>query len=178
MNDVSEDPGFYTPRAYPGATYQWGSTATSLPMIGGTITPSDLQSGRIDHALALAIPDARAGVFAWPAQRTDGTGGPSLLPEGAHLRLDPSLDLSSIPMSPVARTIAQAAQRYGMIIRDRTHHATALYAQDPVNLDSDPYPELFGGEPPNAILATFPWDGLQVMKMHLCTEAPCKRISG
>ena len=50
----------------------------------------ELKAGRIDHALAINLPAPRAGVFAWPAQRTDGTGPPTALPEGARLRLDPA----------------------------------------------------------------------------------------
>lgn len=173
MKHVSGSPGYYTADAYPGATSQWGSTATSLPVIGGTIMASELQRGEIDHALAMNIPDARAGVFAWPAQRSDGTGGEELLPEGAKLRLDASLDLTSLHLSPAAMTIVEAAQKYGVIIRDITHHATAFYAEDPTPLGTNPYPEIFENQYPNVVLAGFPWDRLQVMRMKLCTSPPC-----
>jgi hypothetical protein len=178
INHVSKDPGYYTPDAYPGATTQWGSTASSLPVIGGTILASELEAGTINHALALDIPDARAGVFAWPAQRTDGTGGSELLPEGARLRLDPDLDLDSLDLPPAARTIAEAAQKYGVIVRDRTYHATAFYAEDPTPTGSDPYPKMFNWQLPSEVLLAFPWDRLQVMKMHLCTAAPCSPPPG
>ena len=112
--------------------WNWGSTATSLPVIAGTVMIDELRRGRIDHALALAIPDACVGVFSWPAQRTDGTDPTTeCLPEGAHLRLDPSLDLSSLTLPPITRMLADAAQRYGLIVRDRTHHAVGFYAEDP-----------------------------------------------
>ena len=45
MNHVSRSPGYYTQDSYPGSTSQWGSTATSLPVIGGTIMVSELASG-------------------------------------------------------------------------------------------------------------------------------------
>jgi hypothetical protein len=176
IEHVSKSPGYYRSDSWTGAAPNWGATATSLPVIAGTILASELESGRIDHALAMDIPDARAGEFAYPAQRTDGTGGPELLPEGARLRLDPSVDLDALGLPPVTRAIAAAAQRYGIIIRDRTHHATAFYAEDPAPLGRDPYsgPEgLFGGEPPSALLADFPWERLQVVAMHLCRRSPC-----
>jgi hypothetical protein len=80
IRHVSKSVGYYTPAAWPGATRNWGATASSLPVIGGTITLDDLRLGRIRHALALALPAPRAGVFAWPAQRTDGTGPPPRFP--------------------------------------------------------------------------------------------------
>jgi hypothetical protein len=178
MGKVSRSPGYYTDRAYPGARPDWGSTATSLPIVGGTILISELRSGAIPHALALDVPYPRQGVFAWPAQRSDGRGGPETLPEGARLRVDPRLDLSHIEMHPVARMLAEAAQRYGIVVRDGTHHATAFYAEDPAPTGSDPYRGaggFFGGEYPSEVLEDFPWDHLQVLSMRLCHRATCTR---
>ena len=93
---VSKSPGYYTGAAWPGAAHNWGATASSLPVIGGTMLLDELKTGRIDHALAINLPAPRAGVFAWPAQRTDGTGDPTTLPEGARLRLDPTLDVGAL----------------------------------------------------------------------------------
>ena len=59
----------------------------------------ELKRGRIDHALAINLPAPRAGTFAWPAQRTDGTGDATTLPEGARLRLDPTLDLDQLNLA-------------------------------------------------------------------------------
>ncbi len=67
IDNVSTNPGFYTNPS------NWGSTATSLPMLGGLIRLDELEAGHIDHALALAIPQSRKGVFSWPAQRSDGS---------------------------------------------------------------------------------------------------------
>ena len=117
-------------------------------------------------------------MFAWPAQRTDGTGPAADLPEGARLRLDPRLDVASLHLTPLARMIAEAAQRYGIVVRDRTHHASAFYAEDVSPTGVDPYRGqggVFGGMPPDQVLAGFPWDRLQVLRMHLCAGAPCAR---
>jgi hypothetical protein len=178
MTDVSSNPGYYTDAAWPGAGHNWGSTGTSLPVVGGTMLIRELRSGRIEHALAIAVPDVRRDMFAWPAQRADGAGGAHLLPEGARLRLDPTLDLATLGLSPPARAIAEAAQRYGLVIRDRTNHATGFYAEDPAPTAGDPYNEpggVFQGRSPGEILEGFPWDRLQVLQMHLCRRAPCER---
>ena len=179
IQHVSKDPGYYTPAAWPGrAAANWGSTATSLPVVGGTILIDELRRGVIPHALAMDIPDARKGEFAWPAQRSDGAAPPTAMPEGARLRIDPSVDLDRLGLAPAGRAIAEAAQRYGIVIRDRTSHATAFYAEDPSPTGGNPYagPDgLFGGKPASEVLAGFPWDRLQVMKTTLCRRMPCLR---
>jgi hypothetical protein len=182
MQKVSKSPGYYTSAAWPGrAAPNWGSTATSLPVVGGTILIDELRRGVIPHALAIDIPEARKGEFAWPAQRSDGAGPSTEMPEGAHLRIDPKVDLDSLQLSPAGRVIAEAAQRYGMVVRDLTGHATAFYAEDPSPTGSNPYEGsggLFGGKLPSEVLEGFPWDRLQVMKMTLCRRMPCTLAAG
>jgi hypothetical protein len=181
MQHVSRNPGYYTATSWTGLSasqgWNWGSTATSLPVIAGTIMIDELRRGRITHALAMAIPDACARSFTWPAQRTDGSDpGANCLPEGAHLRLDPNLDLSALSLPPITRMLAEAAQRYGMIVRDRTSHAVGFYAEDPTRTGTDPYSGprgLYGGLRPWNFLPQFPWDRLQLLKMMLCRAAPC-----
>ena len=135
---VSQSPGYYTGAAWPGAARNWGATASSLPVIGGTMLLDELKRGRIDHALAINLPAPRAGVFAWPAQRTDGTGPPTALPEGARLRLDPALDVSSLHLPKLTRMIALAAQRYGLVVRDQTHHGISLFGEVPTQAAAQP----------------------------------------
>jgi hypothetical protein len=166
MRRVSRSPGYFTRASWRGANTHWGATATSLPLLAGLIRIHELRRGRIDHALAICVPDARAGVFAWPAQRTDGSlQRADALPEGARLRLDPALDIGALHLPPAARAIAVAAQRYGLIIRDRTLKATGLYAEDPGPAGRDPYPRLFGRRSPAELLAHFPWERLEVLRM-------------
>ena len=176
MQDAASDPGFYEPGAWsaevgwPDAERLWGASASSLSIAGGLISLEDLALGSINHALAMAIPDTRAGVYAAPAQRTDGkTADPLALPEGAHLRLDPSLNLASLHLPRVTLMIAEAAQRYGIIVRDTAAHIT-LYAQDPTPTGSNPYKGphgYFEGQTPVQLLASFPWKHLQVLDMEL-----------
>jgi hypothetical protein len=166
---VSRSPGYFTADSWPGARWYWGATATSLPAIAGTMTIRELQTGRIDHALAISMPNARAGVFARPARRTDGTlRDASAIPEGARFRLDPRLDLSRLQMPPLVRMIAVAAQRYGMIVRDKTLHATAFFAEDPTQFRGlNPYRPVLQGHLPSELLRAFPWQHVQAMPLDL-----------
>jgi hypothetical protein len=166
IEHVSSSPGYYTSTSWPGARSYWGSTATSLPVAAGTMLISELEAGSIHHALAIALPAARAGVYAWPAQRTDGTDtDPDSIPEGAHLRLDPRLDIARLHLPPVLEAIALAAQRYGLIVRDKSGEAVAFYAQAPSG-GTNPYSRIFA-VPPYDLLKRFPWAHLEVLRMHL-----------
>ena len=189
IKHVSQSPGYYTPDSWPGATPFWGATATSLPAEGGVITLADIRQGHIDHALALNLPYARAGQWTWPAQRSDGTGNSrDDIPEGSRLRLDPTLDLAALHLPRLALMIAQAAQRYGIIVRDQTHHAIGFSAEDPPTTGRDPYwangvPRVngpFEGHSPIDLLRSFPWSHLTVVAAALCGDsggAPTARTS-
>lgn len=170
MQNVSSNPGAYGPEAWPHAESWWGASASSLSIAGGLITLEDLQAGEIDHALALAVPEVRAGVYASPARRTDGkSSSPLALPEGAHLRLDPNLDIGALHLPYLTRLIAEAAQRYGIFIRDGSG-AVQFFAQDPVNAPSNPYTGpsgYFEGRYPYQLMSLFPWSHLQVLRMEL-----------
>ena len=110
---VSRSPGYYDEDAWPGLSQTWwGASASSLPVIAGTIMIDELRAGVIPHALAMNIPWARPKVYSWPAQRTDGTStDPNAIPEGARFRLDPKLDISRLDLPPMTRMMAKAAQR-------------------------------------------------------------------
>jgi hypothetical protein len=175
MTHASRSPGYYDSNSWPGLSgTHWGATATSLPIIAGTIMAHELRAGVIPHALALNIPWAKAKTYAWPAQRTDGKSTePNAIPEGARFRLDPSLDLDTLNLPPITRMIARAAQRYGMIVRDQTGQAVGLFAENWTPYGANPYSGptgLYGGTPSNLLLRAFPWDHLQVLKMRLRTD--------
>jgi hypothetical protein len=170
IEKTSSDSGAYGPEAWPGAQPGWGASASSLSIAGGLITLEDLELGQINHALAIALPDVRAGVYASPAQRTDGRDSePLSLPEGAHLRLDPNLDLASLHLPHLTLMLAEAAQRYGIVVRDYAANVT-FYAQDPTPTGANPYTGAHGyfeGKSPGQLLASFPWSHLQLLKMEL-----------
>jgi hypothetical protein len=172
MQGVSSDPGFYGPWAWPEAKSGWGVSASSLDLLGGLISLEDLARGEIDHAIAIAVPNVRAGVYAAPAQRTDGaSNSPRSLPEGARLRLDPHLDLQALHLPHLTMMIAQAAQRYGFVVRDHAPNLS-IYAQDPTPNATNPYSGptgYFERRSPRQLLAGFPWSHLELLSMELHT---------
>ena len=197
INDVSNSPGYYSPLSWSKALSVWGASATSLPLVAGTMTLAELRSGHIDHALAITIPYPRAGVAAWPAQRSDGTGSAAELPEGVHLRLDPRLNIPAMHLPKIVEMMALSAQRYGIIVRDQSHADIGFFAEDPTQYGdkvftaSDPYygimrdpdgtpdrrhgkpdPDaLFDGMWPSNFFKYFPWRSLEVLKMSLHTTS-------
>jgi hypothetical protein len=164
MQHVSRSPGIN-----PAPT---GATASGLPLVGGMMTLDELRRGRIDHALSVAIPTTRAGVAAWPATRTDGQDpSASAIPEGTRFRLDPKVDVDRLGLPRPARAMARAAQRYGIIVRDKAG-AVVFYGQIAPRTQRKAYDAVFRGAYPNQILARFPWDRLQVVR------SPVRRVTG
>ncbi|MBJ7331718.1 MAG: hypothetical protein JHC95_17615 [Solirubrobacteraceae bacterium] len=145
----------------------FGVTATHLVKLGGLMTVKELQRGSIDHALAIAIPEARRGVWSWPASFTDGdSDDPAAIPEGARFRLDPALDIDALDLPPMTRMMAVAAQRYGLVVNN-TAGAVAFYAEDPARYATDPYAPILGDEQPVHVARAFPFEHLQALPMRL-----------
>ncbi len=173
MQNVSSDLGVYGPEAWPGAETSWGGSASSLSLAGGLVTFEDLEDGEINHALAMAVPNVRAGVYASPAQRTDGIStSPLSLPEGAHLRLNPALNLATLHLSRLGLMLAEAAQKYGIFIRSSGPAGGIMnfYGQDPTPTGSNPYTApggYFEGKSSAEAIAGFPWNQLQLLNMEL-----------
>lgn len=176
VHPLSQHPGVFRDVPDPSGggwreRWFWGVTAAKLVKLGGLLTARELADGRIDHALAIATPNPRADVFAAPAQGTDGDGAATdELPEGAHLRLDPALDLAALGLPPLTRALAEAAQRYGLVVNNRTGSTVAFYAEDPKGLGFDPYAQIFRGTSPWQVAKAFPWDRLQVLRMQLRSQ--------
>jgi hypothetical protein len=154
-----------------GIWHKWyGTTATGLPFLGGQITAEELQRGEIRHVMGISLVQAESHrVISWPARRTDGFNPkrePNRIPEGLRFRLDPAVDVDALPMHPVGKTIARAAQKYGFVVWDKSG-AIALRLQNPKTYTrlgkENPYPALFAGTPSHAILKGFPWDRLQFL---------------
>lgn len=182
MQNVSTSRGYYDNGAWPGLTgiegYNWGSTATSLPIAGGTITIEDLREGQIDHALAASVPFACRDFFLFPAQRTDGLSTrDDCMPQGARLRLDPDLDVDALDLPTVTKLVAKAAQKYGIVVRDKTGgQSISLFAEQIPFGEPNVYggPDgLLGGVPGWSLLGKFPWRKLELVRAPECTRAPC-----
>jgi hypothetical protein len=147
-------------------TYPWpyGASASGISQLAGLITPEELAAGSIDHALALGVVNTRRGQFVWPANRTDGrSNAPSSIPEGTRLRLDPTIDIRALHLTPIGRMVARALQKYGAFVRESAGSVT-VYAQNALSWVNagkpDPYAGFYGGRPHWAQLDGIPWDRL------------------
>lgn len=151
----------------------YGTTATSLPFIGGQITAEELKRGEIKHVMGISLVELEHWkVFSWPAHRSDGFNPgkiPNRIPEGTRFRLDPTVDVDALKMHPIGKIIAKAAQKYGFVVWDRAG-AISLRAQNPYTYTAqgqpNPYDDLFAGSKAYAILSGFPWDKLQFLPMN------------
>jgi hypothetical protein len=105
----------------------------------GKILPGELAAGRIDHALTFTMNATKAGGAVAPATSSDGRSTlPGAIPEGARVRLDPSVDLETLGLNAWQKTIARALQVYGMFLYD-TGGAVAIAAQQ-ADSATEPYP--------------------------------------
>jgi hypothetical protein len=167
MDNVSTSPGYFT---HSGITNDWGATATGLPLLGGLVTEADLQRGYINHALAISIVETEPNCWSWPAQRTDGaytTTGITPIPEGARFRLNPTINVASLDLPPLDTMLAQAAQTYGIVVRDKGG-AVSFYGEDPKTIPgTNPWPAEFENTYVSTILARFPWSDLQTLQTQM-----------
>lgn len=144
-----------------------GTTATGLSHAGGMVRVQELRAGAIDHAISLNVIDAAAfWRYSWPAQRSDGydPNGVHPIAEGTRFRLDPSVNVDTLDLHPVARMIAKAAQKYGFIVQDKGG-AVAVIGENGGGAAGgvNPWGEVLAGTPSYAVLQGFPWDRLQAL---------------
>ena len=114
----------------------WTSAdAAGLPILPGLVRYREVAAGLIDHALRFTAPTTRSAHI-YPARHDAGSGSSlSLPPMGLRVRLKASFDVSQL--SPQARVIAIALQRYGMILADNGSPWYVSGASDPHFNDSD-----------------------------------------
>lgn len=116
-----------------GMPASYGSRGAGIPYLAGLIRPWEIAAGRIDHAIAFAYPGTARDRCVWPASKTDGDDRARFaIPEGARLRLDPTLgeaDFDRLGLSRTGKIIARALQQYGMILVD-TSGRPKIYAED------------------------------------------------
>jgi hypothetical protein len=165
IDNVSTSPGWF-----PGYT---GTSATGLASSAGAIGIKEAQEGRIDHALAIVLPEPAKG-HVWPAQRSDGFSlDVNGIKEGTRLRLDPSVDVSALKLHPIAKMVALAAQEHGFIVTDKAG-STAVITESGAGIKAttgvDPWTALRtkpGASTPTPgyeIFKNFPWDKIQVVE--------------
>ncbi|MEU1838140.1 hypothetical protein [Micromonospora chersina] len=108
----------------------WTSAdAAGLSILAGLVRYDEVAAGRIDHAIRVTVPRTRTG-WTWPATHSASSATDPALPQlGQRLRLKRSVDLSRLPRQ--ARIVAEAMQRYGLVVAD---HGSAWFlsgAPDP-----------------------------------------------
>ena len=124
-----------------------GVTGGEMSLLAGLITPRDVASGSIKHALRMGTP-VNSSSYRLPATRSDGgvSGG---IPEGALIRLDPTLDLTPYNLSPFQLMFARALQQYGAYNDDNTGSLT-VYAES--TSDGSSYSPSINGLPKSLVL--------------------------
>ena len=140
-----------------------GGSGSGVSRLAGVVRLDEVESGEITHALALATDNTCADEFRFPARTTDGTSRRAdCVPEGARLRLDPSIDLAAIAdITEGELMVGRALQTYGAIVVDSADALMAFFFERPTGED-DPYPDLgftwdyFG-------MRRIPWDALSVI---------------
>jgi hypothetical protein len=147
--------------------------ASGFPLSAGLIWPEELlDGGVIDHALVFAYPLTRDHAFVSPATRSDGPyNDEAALPLGAHVILDPELDLDALdpPLNGVEMKIATALQEYGAYLYDTGSPGSIieLNAVNPRSYSSDPYVGLPRYEQGGGYLdvGNIPVDKFQVLEL-------------
>lgn len=146
----------------------FGATATGISMGATMISIAQAKAGRVGHAMYLGVIDARSGTQSWPANRNDGNvDRADVVTQGQRLRLDPSLDVTKLGLTPFGVMVARAAQRYGFIVADRAGAVSVITesgAATAQQTGANPWDVLLNGPDYNA-LGNFPWDKMQALPL-------------
>jgi hypothetical protein len=92
--------------------------AAGLPMLPGLARLDEVQSGAINHALRIAIPNTQNAYIHPATHAASSSTSPALPPMGLRVRLKPGYDISGLHGQ--ARVIARALQVYGALVADNS----------------------------------------------------------
>lgn len=152
----------------------WGgtgsSTAAGASRLGGVVRLSELEAGRIEHALVMSIDNSCTTEFWPPAIKTDGNSTrEDCTPQGARLQLDPTISLAEIPgITRGELTVARALQEYGVYVIDK--------GGGPMGIGFELAADATGANAPGALyvangfswdyfdMPRIPWSRLRVLK--------------
>jgi hypothetical protein len=109
-----------------------GARACGFPLVAGLIRTEEIEAGKINHALVVAYPHIRAGLYTPPASTAQAKNGNGAqkdrgIPCGGRIQYDPSIDLDTLDLTRSGRIIMQALQEYGAYVGDFSG-AMSLYA--------------------------------------------------
>lgn len=111
-----------------------GPRACGFPLIAGLIRTEEIEAGQIEHALVVAYPHIRAGMYTQPASTAQARIGNDAIktrgiPCGGRVQLDPNLNLDTLGLSRSGKIIARALQKYGAYVGDFSG-SMSLYAEN------------------------------------------------
>ena len=144
----------------------YGLSASGISYLDTVVSEADVANGQIGHVLAMAVVDCNGMVL--PADRTDCGADPGQPSEGTWVRLPPQLPTPP-GLTPFARMVFWALQRYGAVVTDRGG-AVTIGAEDSEDWAArghhgvDPITASFAGKPPYLALGGIPWSSLEVIE--------------
>jgi hypothetical protein len=142
----------------------YGVSASGISYLGTMITEADIESGSIDHMIAIQVVGGDCNGFVAPADRTDCGSAPGQVSEGTELRFPPGLAMPS-GLTPFAQMVFRAIQNYGMIVTDQSGAVDIVgeTSADWTGGGTDPITASWNGQPAYAALDGVPWSQLQVL---------------
>ena len=145
----------------------FSARGSGFSTLGGIIWPDEFVSGEINHALIFSYPFTKSGGPVLPASESDGESNKDYsIPEGARLRLNPTLDLNTLKLAPYEQTIAKALQKYGMFLVDNGGDTgISVYAIDPKSVSLNPYLGILPNKEEYASLSGIPLDAFEVLEL-------------
>lgn len=93
----------------------WGLSATGISYLATTVTEADVQSGAINHTLAVDLPRCNYGTP--PADRHDCGADPGQPAEGQWFEMPSTVPMPS-GLTPLAQLVFAALQKYGAVVTD------------------------------------------------------------
>ncbi len=145
----------------------YGLSATGISYLATTITEADVESGAIDHAIAVALP--RCNRWVYPAARTDCGSDPGQPAEGQWFRFAPGTTCPPSECStPFAQMVFKAIQTYGMVVVDQAG-AVMIEAEQPSdwaaegNSGTNPITASWDGLEEYEVVANLPWSSVQAV---------------
>jgi hypothetical protein len=145
----------------------------------------------VTYTVPANVTDPGNVAYSWPATRNDGGNSSTLaIPEGQRFILNPSLNLTQYnaslvssgqaALTPLAMTIAVAAQKYGFVVVDSAG-SVSIRMPDPTTYTvaglPNPYTSgpgvggvgnqgLYEGKASNLIMKNFPWGDLEALPFN------------
>lgn len=121
----------------------------------------EIRHGDIDHILKISV-NTTGCAFVFPMVGDEcGTTAALAPPEGTRIRIDPSVNLSGLGLSPAALVIARALQRYGAVIGDQSGGPATLKLE---NTMAEGRGQLWNGVLSNDSLRAIPLDDYEVIR--------------